>query len=193
MTIIRSLLFALLFGVPLQQGAQTGSIQGTAIDAATRQPLKDTSIYLRRVEGQRGAPRQTTTDEKGGFRIGDVEPGRYQIVATRHGYLAPPPADVVVEAGGPSTVSVSLMRGGSIAGRIYDTNREPVEGAEVQLSVLQYGGSGQRRLETFSFQSGAAPNYRAVQTDARGEYRFIGPQAGDSTSARRMRRRLQLH
>src|ERR1051326_7902294 len=99
-------LFGLLQAAP--QAARAGFVQGSVIDAATGQPLKDATATLR-FRGRR-LERTMKTDEKGLFTFMDVEPGPYELKVEQPGYLSqkygqvsydiPLPPDLVVEAGG---------------------------------------------------------------------------------------------
>jgi TonB-dependent starch-binding outer membrane protein SusC len=87
------------FGVsPL--AAQTGTIEGTVVDA-TQQPIAGAQVSI--VGTQRG----TITDAEGAFRIANVQPGDRQVRASRIGY-GTQTQTVQVVAGQTATVSLSL-------------------------------------------------------------------------------------
>lgn len=60
--------------------AQTGAIEGRVTDAETGAPLPGVNVALE------GTTRGAATDAGGAFRIEDVEPGPYTIIATAIGY-----------------------------------------------------------------------------------------------------------
>jgi protocatechuate 3,4-dioxygenase beta subunit len=171
-------LFGLLQAAP--QAARAGFVQGSVIDAATGQPLKDATATLR-FRGRR-LERTMKTDEKGLFTFMDVEPGPYELKVEQPGYLSqkygqvsydiPLAPDLVVEAGGRYNVPFPMVRAAVVTGRVYDTNRQPVAKAEIRLLTLRYGNIGQRMLDGIMA-------VRPVNTDDRGEYRFEGVPPGD--------------
>ncbi|MXV17836.1 outer membrane beta-barrel family protein [Hufsiella ginkgonis] len=63
----------------------TGKISGTLIDSLTRKPLDYASITLYRATGK--VPLTgVVTDEKGGFKFNNLNPGSYKITVTYIGY-----------------------------------------------------------------------------------------------------------
>src|SRR5271165_936110 len=64
------------------------SVEGTVVSAITGEPLKKTELSLRPV-GQSGGtpPYGTTTNAGGHFEITGIDPGRYNLFASRTGYL----------------------------------------------------------------------------------------------------------
>jgi len=171
-------LFGLLQAAP--QALRTGLVEGSVIEAATGQPLKDATVTLSFV-GPR-PEREMKTDEKGLFAFIDVEPGQYELKVEQPGYLTQKYGQIaydslvgrnlVVQAGGRYNVPFPMVRAAIVSGRIYDTNRQPVAKAELQLLTIRYDSTGQRALYRLTT---ALP----VNTDDRGEYRFEGVPPGD--------------
>jgi hypothetical protein len=61
------------------------ALVGTVVDSASGQPIPGASITL----GQPGRPlRGAYSDDRGGFVLGRVVPGRYQLLVRRIGYMA---------------------------------------------------------------------------------------------------------
>src|SRR5438105_3303037 len=170
--------FGLLPAAP--QALRTGLVEGSVIDGATGQPLKDATVTLSFV-GPR-PEREMKTDEKGLFAFIDVEPGQYELKVEQPGYLTQKYGQIaydsrigrnlVVQAGGRYNVPFPMVRTAIVSGRIYDTNRQPVAKAELQLLTIRYDSTGQRALYRLTT---ALP----VNTDDRGEYRFEGVPPGD--------------
>jgi len=121
---------------------------------------------------QVSAPQTTAvTDSQGVFRVGNLAPGRYQIRAQRDGYFGtqlPGGGTLIntiatVVAGQPTTpVSISMLRGAVLSGRVRDPSGQPMTGAQVVAFRLGYE-NGRRTLQ----QAGNK------QTDDRGEYRLF--------------------
>jgi hypothetical protein len=131
------------------QSIQGGRISGQVLDAVTGEPLKDARVILQR-RGS-GDQQEVLTDDKGLFVLEGIPPGSYLLHPEQTGYLTnrlpsgsarPVPISMNIEAGGHYPVSFRLVRTGSISGRIYDVDRQPVANAEIQILLSQYGGFG---------------------------------------------------
>ena len=107
--------------------------------------------------------REMKTDEQGLFTFIDVEPGQYELKVEHN---------LVVQAGGRYNVPFPMVHAAVVNGRVYDTNRQPVTKAEIQLLTSRYDNTGERAL----YRLTTAP---PVNTDDRGEYRFDGVPPGD--------------
>jgi FecR protein/Carboxypeptidase regulatory-like domain len=106
-------------------------------------------------------PQTVSTDSQGRFQFSDVAPGQYIVSAEREGYLAPASPEnptarrltayysgwsaassgrrdeqhVTIEAGqAPLEISLNLVRGGIIAGRILDPQGRPAVTADVRIA-----------------------------------------------------------
>jgi hypothetical protein len=118
----------------------TGVLAGRVIDAATGAPLRRAEVMAMNPDAN---PRATTTDEEGRFEMRGLEPGTWQVSASktgyatqRHGQRRPfdPPQDVNIGADGAiATASFAMMRAGAIAGRIYDEYGDPLAAIRVQV------------------------------------------------------------
>jgi hypothetical protein len=82
-----------------------------------------------------GNPREVVTDDKGLFVLETVSPGSYLIHAERPGYITtnlptgyarPVPLSLNLVSGQTYPVTLQLTRAGSITGRVYDVDRQPV-------------------------------------------------------------------
>lgn len=83
------------------QAQQSGVITGRVTLKETGEPVHGAVVMVV------GLSRSTTTREDGSFRIGDVPPGKYEVLAQRE-HLTDARASVVVEAGGTATASFAL-------------------------------------------------------------------------------------
>ncbi|MBI3945692.1 MAG: carboxypeptidase regulatory-like domain-containing protein [Armatimonadetes bacterium] len=84
-----------------------GVIEGEVVDGEGR-PLGGVLVAI--VAGPSGVGRQATTGERGGFRFGELSPGRYALKATREGHGAAAQDGIVVEAGRTTPVRFVLRR-----------------------------------------------------------------------------------
>ncbi len=120
---------------------QTGAIEGVVLDAATHQPIKKATVSLNFVGMTRGAnqnnaPQTTTTDFNGGFSFSALPAGDYRLIVTHQNY----PQDrggvhksIRVSAGETaSRLTLELVPGGAISGRIVDEDGDPLIGCFVQ-------------------------------------------------------------
>jgi hypothetical protein len=108
----------------------TGLLTGVLIDEATGEPIPEVEVV---VTGGGGEPRVLLTDEKGLFRVEDLQPGRYAVAthAPRHRDRRLP-AEIV--SGEQATVELRLAaRPASIAGRLLAADGKPVAGATITL------------------------------------------------------------
>jgi protocatechuate 3,4-dioxygenase beta subunit len=168
----------------------SGKIRGRVVSADTNAPLRRAQILV--TAGQLGVRRFATTDAEGRYEIVELAEGRYNVTASKGGYVTlqygqrrafEPGRQVAVADGHDvSQVDIALPRGSVITGRITDEFGEPIAGANVEVQRYQYGPGGRRRL-TFAGGSGL------TLTDDRGEFRAYGLMPGEyvvSAIVRRM-------
>jgi protocatechuate 3,4-dioxygenase beta subunit len=168
----------------------SGRIRGRVLSADTGAPLRRAQILV--AAGQLGVRRFTTTDADGRYEIVELAEGRYNVTASKGGYVtlqygqrrAFEPGRPVAVADGQDVaqVDIALPRGSVITGRITDEFGEPIAGAQVEVQRYQYGPGGQRRL-TFA---GGGSGF--VQTDDRGEFRAYGLMPGEYVVSGTVRR-----
>ncbi len=107
---------------------------------------------------------EVTTDVDGNFRFTDLDPGVYQfnLKQTREYVLASESERTYYRLG--DHVTIALIRGGVITGKVTTPGGEPVAGAFVGSSLVRDAGgkSVQQRVERLFF------------TDDRGIYRIFG-------------------
>ncbi len=164
---------------PPTPGAGTGVIRGRVVRADTGEPLRRVQV---RVDewgtGDRSGPAATMTDAEGRYELTQLPAGRYQLKATRGGYV-----EVAYgqrrsfERGRPlelgegavlQKIDFALPPGAVVTGRVVDEAGEAVAHVSVSLERRRYV-DGARRLVA---QSGSS-------TDDRGEFRIFGMPPGD--------------
>jgi hypothetical protein len=156
---------------------------GTAV-VRGRVQTADTGAPIRRAQIRAVAPggrdtRLVTTDAEGRFELRDLPAGRWELTASKGGYVTmrygqrrPFEAGRPLEVADGQTVqqvNFALPRGAVIAGRVLDEFGEPVAGARVQALRYQLS-QGTRRL---------TPTGITVQTDDTGAFRLYGLMPGD--------------
>jgi beta-lactamase regulating signal transducer with metallopeptidase domain len=103
-------------------------------------------------------------DANGRYTIKDVAPGKYTLEAEQQGFFDIPgrPAIANVEAGKPANVSVPLLAGGTITGRVKNSAGKLLPNANVTAYQITY------------LNGKIIPQAQSSQaTDDRGEYRMF--------------------
>ena len=159
------------------QAAGTAIIRGRVVAADSGTPVRRAQV--RAQSGELRANRLVSTDAQGRFEFKDLPAGRWNLTASKAGYMTLRFGQKrSFEAGSPIEISegqlmeradFSLPRGAAITGRVFDEFGDPVANARVQ--VLRYQMvQGQRRLN---------PAGGGDQTDDTGAYRIYGLAPGD--------------
>lgn len=121
-----------------------------------------------------GFPKHALTDSTGHFTVMDVPPGRYTVAAQHDGFFGKPvagsddlrpfeSAPAAVAAGQTTPdISIALLAGATIGGRVFDPNGAPA----INVDVMAY---------SVIYQNGLPVLNREVvnQTDDRGVYRLF--------------------
>jgi hypothetical protein len=153
-----------------------GTISGTVSVAGSGQPARRARVNLsggQDVGGSRG----TTTDENGAFVFDALPEGRFNLSASKAGYVSTtygqrqpgrPGTPIMLGDGQRLQVQLQITRGGVITGTVLDEHAEALPGTPVRALryVMQ---SGQRTLQPAGNSS----------TDDRGVYRIYGLQPGE--------------
>jgi hypothetical protein len=144
--------------------AQANAITGRVVDAEG-QPLSDVAVML--YPRSSGAMRSTISDDEGKFSFPELTASQYSLYARAPGYVqqsatanAPRPGD---------NVTLTLVKGGVITGRVVNALGEPVVAVRVSAQRVR-DEAGRPRV--------ADGNQYAQQTDDRGVYRLYGMAAG---------------
>jgi hypothetical protein len=159
----------------------TAIIRGQVVAADTGTPLRRAQIRVINTSGP-GNATMAQTDAQGRFELTQLPAGRYNLTATRAGYVtmqfgqrAPNQPGTPIElADGQiaDKVGFALVRGGAISGRIADEFGEPVSGA--QVTVQRYASmGGVRRL------TGGGGEGGFDRTDDLGQFRLYGLTPGE--------------
>jgi hypothetical protein len=168
------LLLCLVFVAQIFAGQNSGtaSVQGVAVIAGSDEPVTGAVVELRPVDNSAFEPILAATQSNGAFLFRDVRVGRYQLVATRNGYL---PAElgqrnaqgrgvpIVVAAAQPlNNLRVAMTPTAAISGRILDRTGQPMPGVAVQL-VKPVFQEGRRTMSVM----------KSMLTNDLGEYRIF--------------------
>jgi protocatechuate 3,4-dioxygenase beta subunit len=151
---------------------QQGSVEGTATNAVTHEPLSNVHVRLiaanfAGINGAYGA----ISDRTGHFSIASIRPGTYILLPERTGFLH---VQTKGEAGIPSITikageqvtgyQLEMTPRAVLAGRVVDEAGDPVQGVRVQAQPVA--------PDTAPVVLNPAPN---PSSDDRGEFRLIMP------------------
>jgi hypothetical protein len=169
MTVARYFIIAILLFAPSATARQGGAITGRVV-ADDGEGLANVTVFASVVGARSGGPRTTATDENGKFRFSDLDQHEYLIsAADSGGYVRTPPPEA--ERQRPryyrvgDDVTVTMTRGGVIAGRVTNANGEPVIAVAVTAVRVRDAQGAPAR--------GGYPS-RPRFTDDRGVYRIYG-------------------
>lgn len=153
MRILGVLLLALL-AQQRPAGPATSSVKGVVVKLGTTEPVANAVVEL--VNDNRSSqPMAAATGTDGRFEFRNLEPGTYQLTASRSGYLSTAfgqrgPSgsgrNLTIEAGvNVDDIRLLMTATGAVSGRVFDNTGEPL--ANVPVHALQYSyADGQRTL-----------------------------------------------
>ena len=160
-----------------EQPAGTAVIRGRILTADTGTPVRRAQVRAAMVNNR--DTRLVTTDEQGNFEFRDLSGGRWNVTASKAGFVTMRFGQRrSFEAGRPievddaeimERVNFSLPRGAAINGRLLDEFGDPMARARVQALRYQLV-QGTRRL---------APTGVTAQTDDTGAFRLWGLMPGE--------------
>ncbi|HYR90293.1 MAG TPA: carboxypeptidase regulatory-like domain-containing protein [Terriglobia bacterium] len=156
--------------------ADKASIQGFVLRMGTADPVSKAVVTLTRTDSRRESY-SATTASGGQFAFQNLEPGQYRLSAARNGYVRSefgarspnrPGLPITLSPGQKlNELTIGLMPAGTIAGRIFDRDGEPL--ANVNIQALRYTyQDGQRVLN----------QVQGARTNDLGEYRLFWLQPG---------------
>src|SRR5215469_10573175 len=162
----------LLVAAALLASAQSGgALSGRVINTTHGEPVVGATVTLRGLDEGPAQTYITETGADGRFSIANMVPGAYEPRPSKPGYEQRTPdhfatakdfPPVTVEAGkAAEPIELRLIPDGVVAGRVIDSDGDPVRRASVEAEQYGYAG-GKKQLRTV----------RGAQTDDRGEYRL---------------------
>jgi hypothetical protein len=148
--------------------------------ASTGTPIRRAQVRAMSMEGRGGGV--TSTDNEGRFEIKELPAGRFNISASKGGFVTGSfgqrrpgePGTPIELADGQAAekVNFTLSRGSVISGKIVDDGGEPVSGTQVTAMRFAFMG-GARRLMPGGGEGGSD------RTDDQGTFRLYGLPPGD--------------
>ena len=131
------------------------------------QPMAGASVQA---QSRTGVSRNVFTAEDGSFRLTGLSATNYRLSASLPAYVMAP---LTGEAGEPKffrngdSVTITLVKGGVITGRVTDANGQPIPG--LQISAQRLRNAAGKLLNNFGYTR---------RTDDRGIYRIFGLPSG---------------
>jgi protocatechuate 3,4-dioxygenase beta subunit len=160
-----------------EEPSGTAIIRGRVLTADTGTPVRRAQV--RAVAAGSRSNRLVTTDEQGAFELRDLPGGRWNVSASKAGFVTmsfgqrrPFEAGRPIELADAQTmerVDLVLPRGAAITGRLVDEFGDPVARARVQAQRYQLV-QGTRRLTPIGI---------TAQSDDRGAFRLYGLMPGE--------------
>jgi hypothetical protein len=160
-----------------EQQTGTAVIRGRIVAADTGAPIR--RVQVRAFAGEIRESRMTSTDAQGRFELKDLPAGRWDLSATKSGFVTlrygqrrPFESGRPIDLGDGETMTKAdfvLPRGSVITGRINDEFGDPIASARVMVQRYQ-NVQGTRRL---------MPVGQGDETDDTGAYRIYGLAPGD--------------
>jgi hypothetical protein len=152
---------------PSEAPVQTGrAIRGRVLGDGGK-PVASATVALRRM-GSRSTSVTAKPDADGSFRVEGVEPGTYDVYAYAPAYIADDDVGPTTARPG-DDVTVRLVRGGVITGRVTNADGEAVVMIPVRAKRIRDGRGRPHPSPDFEGETA---------TDDRGEYRLYGLAAG---------------
>ncbi|HKR11465.1 MAG TPA: carboxypeptidase regulatory-like domain-containing protein [Pyrinomonadaceae bacterium] len=155
--------------VESQQARSTTIITGRVVASSGNFPIANARV-LARAAGGPSSMRMATTDDDGRFQLTNLTPANYVIRVVAAGYVADlVQADTPAEFHRPGeNVTVRMIKGGVITGRVVNQNGQPMALARVRaVRVRDEAGNAVRDSVA-----------RDWTTDDRGVYRAYGLEPG---------------
>jgi hypothetical protein len=133
--VIARLLTSIAFGfgalsTPAFGQLSDGLVGGVARDSTTGAPVEEVQIVAHNMAT--GANRAAVTGADGNFTIPNLEPGVYEVAATKHGYQEST-TDVVVSARQPARINVALKTAADLHVPKETSDNAPLTAREKQL------------------------------------------------------------
>jgi hypothetical protein len=142
-----------------------GVITGRVV--ADGQPVDNATVTVSRLNSS-GQWRSVSTNNEGKFQIKGLEPGLFRIQANAPGYVSQPSTfseeEELHRIGG--SVTINLVRGGVITGKVVNAADEPVVAVRVRAIMIR--DAANKKSPSGLFRS------LERQTDDRGIYRLYG-------------------
>lgn len=181
-----SLMGTLVTGQPSQAVTQMGRVSGQVIEDSTNAPIAGAVVFVV-LDGEYSTPAgalpESVTDRDGRYHFDTLPAGRYRIAAQKAGFEPPmePLTMQMFEVAAGQTLeglTVSLRRGGVIAGRVLDPLGQPLAEGSVTALLKRLSSNDRPAGLTSSGTPLLIPSGHS-QTNDLGEFRIFGLSPGE--------------
>jgi hypothetical protein len=145
---------------------RTGAITGQVVDE-NGQPLKDAMVQIRAIGAS--AAQTASTDREGQFQVNGLAAANYNISAWKPAYQSGRPERRTRPYRIGDRVTLTLIKGGVVTGKVVDANGDPVVLVTVRAQMVRTA-EGQAITGFYGAE--------ARSTDDRGVYRLYGLREG---------------
>lgn len=165
------------------QTPATASLSGSVVASSDGKPIRRVTVTL--AGGAPAGSRVAVTDDQGQFTFRSLPAGRFTLTASRLGYVTAaygatrgwrsPGVPIVIGQGQQiANLSLRMMKGGVITGRITDPLGQPIDNLEIGIGE-QRTLNGQMTITGVPANGGSASHSGpTTETDDRGVYRLYG-------------------
>jgi hypothetical protein len=180
---------------PVPQDPDKARLEGHVFNAVTGEPIRKTKLTLRMNVAALQTTRQqqgpitsyiATSDAAGKFEFPNVDPGDYQLTATREGYATvrlgngtngPKKPDPILlnQSDRKAGLVVKLTPYGAIAGVLVDDDGDPVRSLTVAAMTWNYTSNGRELKEVRTASSNDLGEYRIYDIPPGKYYLKINP------------------
>lgn len=147
---MKAAMVALLCGCLGWAQEQVGRISGTVVDSVSHLPVRKAQVMLL---SRKGTSDSALTDASGAFAFSGLAPGVYDVQAGHRSYpqrpMGPTRQSVTIRTGEETRVTLELVPGAMVSGRVVDEDGDPLAGCMVQVFAsgrdtrdLAFAGSG---------------------------------------------------
>lgn len=143
----------------------SAGLSGSVVNALTGEPLKKAQVTLDDAASERTYA--AATDDAGAFTLASLEPGAYELIVQKRGFVQDGKVVTLKAGQTPSGENIRLVPQGVVTGRIADRAGDPVAGVTIQAIQASSAGGVLR----YSIAGSAT-------TNDLGEYRIFGLNPG---------------
>jgi carboxypeptidase family protein len=151
--------------IAAQTPKRNGAITGRVV-TADGQPTSEATVMAYAIGSSEAESQKVECDDEGRFKLSGLKPGSYIISASMPGYVSLNDTSGAEIHRIGENVTLTLVKGGVITGRVTDVDGEPIEGARVDLRMGRDVDGRISGMPDYSENIGT--------TDDRGVYRIYG-------------------
>jgi hypothetical protein len=180
---------------PVPQDPDKARLEGQVFNSVTGEPLRKARLTLRMNVAQRSGGRQqqqpvtsyiVTSDAEGKFAFANVDPGDYQLTASRDGFadvrlgnnngLRKPEPILLGHSDRKTEFNIKMIPYGTISGVLADEDGDPIRNLPVAAMTWRYTANGRELNEVRTATSNDLGEYRIFDVPPGKYFVKINPQ-----------------